>query len=123
MHRHREEYPKEFTQREIDLACGLKDKMASIFTLIIFFVVSHSIEIFLSFMSYIYLFTESGMMQIIHHNAMWCNGHKFGIKKLDDKRKTFDCGITAFFKSLKFPLEVTSIQKYLKIGTMVIWKI
>ena len=26
VHRHREEYPKEITQREIDLACGLKDK-------------------------------------------------------------------------------------------------
>ena len=26
MHRHREEYPGELTQREIDLACGLKDK-------------------------------------------------------------------------------------------------
>ena len=36
MHRHREEYPK-ITQREIDLACGLKDKKASIFTLLIFF--------------------------------------------------------------------------------------
>ena len=38
------------------------------------------------------------MMQLIHHNAMWCNGHKFHIKKLDDKMKTFDCGITAVFK-------------------------
>ena len=58
MHLHREEY-LELTQKEIDLACGLKDKMASIFTLIIFFFVSHCIEIFLSFMSYymfIYLF-------------------------------------------------------------------
>ena len=50
MHRHREEYP-ELTQREIDLACGLKDKKASIFTLLVFFIVSHFIEIFLSFMS------------------------------------------------------------------------
>ena len=41
MHRHREEYLNELTQREIDLACGLKGKKASIFTLIIFFVVSH----------------------------------------------------------------------------------
>ena len=30
--------------------------------------------------------------------AMWYNGHKFHIKKLDDKRKTFDCGITAVFQ-------------------------
>ena len=37
VHRHREEYPGELTQREIDLACGLKDKKESIFyTLIIF---------------------------------------------------------------------------------------
>ena len=37
MHRHREEYPNELTQREIDLPCGLKDKKESIFyTLIIF---------------------------------------------------------------------------------------
>ena len=38
------------------------------------------------------------MMQLIHHNAMWCNGHKFHIKKLDDKRKTFDYGITTIFQ-------------------------
>ena len=38
------------------------------------------------------------MMQLIHHNAMGCNGHKFHIKKLDDKMKTVDCGITANFK-------------------------
>ena len=54
MHLHREEYP-ELVQREIDLACGLKDKKTSIFTLIIFFIVSNSIEIFLLFMSY-YIF-------------------------------------------------------------------
>ena len=52
VHRHREEYPEELRQREIDLACGLKDKKASIFTLLIFFVVSHCIKIFLSFMSF-----------------------------------------------------------------------
>ena len=122
MHRNWEEYP-ELMQREIDLACGLRDKKASILTLLVFFVVSHCIEIFLSYMSSIYLFTDSGMMQLIHHNAMWCNGHKFRIKKLDDKRKTFDFGITAVFKSLMFPLEVIGINKYLKISTMVIWKI
>ena len=43
MHPHREEYP-ELTQREIDLACRLKDKKASIFTLLIFFIVSHCIK-------------------------------------------------------------------------------
>ena len=38
------------------------------------------------------------MMHLIHHNAMWCNGRKFCIKNLDDKRKTFDCGITTVFQ-------------------------
>ena len=46
----------------------------------------------------IYLFTESGMMQLMHHNTMWYNGRKFCIKKLDDKKKTFDCGITVVFQ-------------------------
>ena len=36
VHRHREEYHDELTQREIDLARGLKDKKVSIFTVIIF---------------------------------------------------------------------------------------
>ena len=57
MHHRREEYPELITQREIDLACGLKDKKESIFTLVIFFVVSHCIKIFLSFMSsYIFIY-------------------------------------------------------------------
>ena len=42
MHRHREEYPGELTQRENYLACCLKEKKESIFyTLIIFFVIYH----------------------------------------------------------------------------------
>ena len=58
MHRHREEYPGKLTQREIDLACGLKDKKESIFyTLIIFFVVSHYINVFILFIySYIIIY-------------------------------------------------------------------
>ena len=57
VHRHREEYPEELTQREIDLACGLTDKKESIFTLLIFFVVSHYINVFLSFISsYVYIY-------------------------------------------------------------------
>ena len=51
VHRHREEYPEELTQREIDLTCGLKDKKASIFTLLIFFIVSHYINVFILFIS------------------------------------------------------------------------
>ena len=42
-----------------------------------------------------YLFS---MLQLKHHKAMWCNGHKFHIKMLDDKMKTLDCGITVVFK-------------------------
>ena len=55
VHRHREEYPGELTQREIDLACGLKDKKKSKFTLLIFFVVSHYIDVFILFI-YLYIF-------------------------------------------------------------------
>ena len=57
MHCHLEEYPGELTQREIDLACGLKDKKESIFyTLISFFIVSHYINVFLLFISsYIFI--------------------------------------------------------------------
>ena len=40
----------------------------------------------------------SGILQLKHHKAMWCNGRKFRIKKLDEKRKTSDCGITAVFE-------------------------
>ena len=46
----------------------------------------------------IYLFIESGMMQLIHHKVMWSNGCKFCIKNLGDKKKTFDCGITIVFQ-------------------------
>ena len=38
------------------------------------------------------------MMQLIHHKAMWCNGHKFHIIKLYDKKETSDCGITTVFQ-------------------------
>ena len=38
------------------------------------------------------------MMQLIQDKAMWSNGRTFCIKKLDDKKKTFDFGITAVFQ-------------------------
>ena len=38
------------------------------------------------------------LLQVKHQNAMWCNGHKFHIKKLDETNKNFDCGITAVFQ-------------------------
>ena len=45
-------------QSEIDLACGLKDKKASIFTLLIFVIVSHYINVFLLFISsYIFIYS------------------------------------------------------------------
>ena len=37
-------------------------------------------------------------MQLIPHKDMWSNGHKFHIKKLDEKNNTYDCGITVFFQ-------------------------
>jgi hypothetical protein len=40
----------------------------------------------------------SGILQLKHHKAMWCNGRKFRIKQLDETRKTFDSGITAVFQ-------------------------
>jgi hypothetical protein len=38
------------------------------------------------------------IVQLTHHKAMWCNGRKFHIKKLDDKKKTSDCGIIVVFQ-------------------------
>ena len=98
MHRYREEYPGEHTQREIDLACGLKDKKESIFTLLIFLLFPIISMYFFHLFLLINLFTESTMMRLIHHKAMWCNDCKFRIKKLDAKNKTSDCGMTTFFQ-------------------------
>jgi hypothetical protein len=39
-----------------------------------------------------------GILQVKHHKAMWCNGHKFRIKRLDETKKTFDYGITVVFE-------------------------
>jgi hypothetical protein len=39
-----------------------------------------------------------GILRLKHHKDMWCNDCKFRIKKLDDKKKTFDCGITVVFQ-------------------------
>ena len=97
MHRDREEYPDELTKMKIDLACALNDKRKVYLPCSFFFIVSHCINVFLLFISSIYLFIELGMMHLIRHKAMWSNGCKFCIKKLDDKRKTFDCGIIAVF--------------------------
>ena len=44
------------------------------------------------------MFYVSSVLQLKHHKAMWCNGRKFRIKKLDEKMKTSDCGITAVFE-------------------------
>ena len=38
------------------------------------------------------------ILQLKHHKAMWCNGRKIHIKKLDEKRKTSYCQITAVFQ-------------------------
>ena len=38
------------------------------------------------------------LLQVKHHKAMFCNGHKFHIKKLDDTKKTCDSGISVVFQ-------------------------
>jgi hypothetical protein len=40
----------------------------------------------------------SDILQLKHHKAMWCNGRKFCIKKLDETKKFFDSGITIVFQ-------------------------
>ena len=44
------------------------------------------------------MFYISDILQLKHHKAMWCNGHKFHIKQLDETRKNYDSGITAVFQ-------------------------
>jgi hypothetical protein len=45
-----------------------------------------------------FIFYLFSMLQLKHHKAMWCNGHKFRIKMLDDNMKTSDCRINVVFK-------------------------
>ena len=40
-----------------------------------------------------------GILQVKHHKAMWCNGRKYCIKKLDETKKTSDYGITVVFEA------------------------
>jgi hypothetical protein len=37
-------------------------------------------------------------LQLKRHKAMWCNGCKFCIKKLDETKKNYDSGITIVFQ-------------------------
>ena len=37
------------------------------------------------------------MLQLKHLKEMWCNGCKLCIKKLDEKKKTYDLGIIVVF--------------------------
>ena len=77
------------TQREIDLAHGLRYFQVLInFLITRMFMNSRCINLY---MFYIFL-------QVKHHKAMFCNGHKFCIKKLDDIKKTCDSGISAVFQ-------------------------
>ena len=102
-HRHRHQSPNLTSQREIDLAYGLKDKNASKLFTRIFLVTSHFFKVFGLFKfsnifskSYMTLIINSqcifyllSMLQLKHHKAMWCNGRKFCIKMLDDKMKSW----------------------------------
>ena len=38
------------------------------------------------------------LLQVKHHKAMVCNGCRYHIKKLDETKKTSDCGISAVFE-------------------------
>jgi hypothetical protein len=40
----------------------------------------------------------SGILQLKHHKAIWCNGYKFCIKQLDETKKTFDSGLIDVFQ-------------------------
>jgi hypothetical protein len=40
----------------------------------------------------------SVIFHLKHHKAMWCNGRKFHIKKLDENMKTSYSGITTVFQ-------------------------
>lgn len=44
------------------------------------------------------IFYVSGILQLKHHKAMWYNGCKFRIKKLDEKRKASNCGRIEVFQ-------------------------
>jgi hypothetical protein len=44
------------------------------------------------------IFYMSGILQLKHHKAMWCNDHKFHIKQLDETRKTSNSGINVVFQ-------------------------
>ena len=59
-----------------------------------------------------------GLLQVKHHKDMWCNGHKFHIKKLDETKKTSDSGITAIF-------EVTNVSYrsgiHLELRKSILW--
>ena len=106
-HHHRHQFPDITSQREVDLAYGLKDKRASKLFTHIFLVSSHFFKVFslfkfsnkfskfyMTFINSQCIFYLLSMLQLKHHKAMWSNGRKFHIKMLDDKMKTLDCGIT-----------------------------
>lgn len=43
-------------------------------------------------------FNIHDITQLKHYEAMWCNGHKFHIKNLDEKMKTSNIGILKIFQ-------------------------
>ena len=99
-HHHQHQFPDLTSQREVDLAYGLKDKKTSKFFSRIFLVNSQFFTVF-SFFKFSNIFSKFympfinsqcifyllSMLQLKHHKAMWCNGRKFHIKMLYDKMK------------------------------------
>ena len=103
------------TQREIDLAYGLKDKQEIILMNHSIFFGKLHIDVHIDFFLYginmhLIINIESlcnifvyGLLEVKHHKAMMCNGCRYHIKKLDETKKTSDCGISTIF-------EVTSVS-------------
>jgi hypothetical protein len=54
---------------------------------------------------------------------MWCNGRKFRIKKLDEKMKTYDSGITAVFQVTNVSSRSDRHPEVSENDTMGIWMI
>ena len=87
-HRHWHQFPILTSQREVDLAYGLKDKKASKLFTCVFLVISHFFNVFglfnfsnifskfyMTFINSQCIFYFLSMLQLKHHKAMWCNGH------------------------------------------------
>ena len=96
-HRHRHQHSDLTSQREVDLAYGLKDKQASKLFIHVFYWLIPFFNVIAFFYILKYIFSTNpctafniylqcisfhllSMLQLKHHKGMWCNGRKFRIK-------------------------------------------